>query len=87
MKSGINTRQRIVLLLAALGTLHSSMVPPVVQGEDYVCRYAEFVARPGLFTRGYEAANADLVALLSEYGVILSAAALLVLLLGSWRAA
>lgn len=86
MKITISGLQRGVLLAAALGILHSSMVPPVVQGGEYVCRYAQFVERRGLFTRGYDTAGADVVALLSEYGVILSAAAILCLLLGFGRA-
>lgn len=77
--------QRMVLIFAATGILHSSMVPPVAQGEEYVCRYHEFVERQWLFTRGYDAANADLVALLSEYGVILATAAIVYLALGLLR--
>lgn len=85
MKDGMNGKQRGVVLVAALGVLHSSMVPPVAQGDGYVCRYAEFVARRGLFTRGYDTASADLVALVSEYGVIVAVAAILYLLFGIHR--
>jgi len=77
--------QRIVLILGAIGVLHSSMVPPVSQGEDYVCRYHEFVERHGLFTRGYEVANGDVTALVSEYGVILAVTAIVYLALGLSR--
>ena len=77
--------QRIVLMIAATGVLHTSMVPPVAQGGEYVCRYHEFVERQWPFTRGYDAANADPVALLSEYGMILATAAILYLALGLLR--
>jgi hypothetical protein len=81
----MSTAQRIVLIVGATGILHSSMVPPVVQGDDEVCRYHEFVVRGWPFTRGYDVANADLAALVSEYGMILAAVALVYLLLGLFR--
>ena len=56
-------------------------------GDEYICRYAEFVTRQGLFTRGYDTANADVVALITEYGVIVAVAAILYLLLGIQRSA
>lgn len=45
--------QRIILLLGLTGILHSSMVPPVRQGAELVCRYHEFTERALPFTRGY----------------------------------
>jgi len=78
----MNKSQRIVLILAATGILHSSMVPPVAQGAEDVCRYHEFVERQLPFTRGYEVANADIVALVAEYGIIAAVAAIVYLVLG-----
>jgi len=77
--------QRIVLILGAVGILHSSMVPTVTQGAEAVCRYHEFLGRGWPFTRGYDVANADLVALLSEYGMIVAVTAIVVLALGLFR--
>lgn len=77
--------QRIVLMLGFTGILHSSMVPPVAQGTELACRYHEFVVRRGLFTRGYDVAGGDLVAFLSELGVIVAATALVYHALGLAR--
>lgn len=74
--------QRIVLLVGSIGILHSSMVPPVQQISAAVCRYHEFTLRSWPFTRTYGVANADLVALLSEYGIILALTATVYLILG-----
>ena len=85
MEQRSSRAQRLVLIAAAIGILHSSMVPPVQQGEIPACRYHEFVERSLPFTRGYGVSDADLVALLSEYGMILSAAAILYFALGLAR--
>ncbi len=74
--------QRVALILGAVGLLHTSMVPPVTQGDVEVCRYHEFIERNWLFTRGYEVANADTAALLSEYGLIVASTAIVTLGLG-----
>ena len=61
------------------------MVPPVVQEEDAVCRYHQFVERPWPFTRSYAAVDSDMAALHSEYGIIVGAGAVMFLLLGMTR--
>lgn len=81
----MNKAQRFVLIFGAIGVLHSSMVPPVEQGDDGVCRYHQFVERSGLFTREYDVAAGDPVALLSEYGVLLAVTAIVFLALGFQR--
>jgi hypothetical protein len=74
--------QRGALILGAICVLHSSMVPPVAQVEGAVCRYHAFVERSFLFTRTYGVPNADVVALVTEYGVIISVFSITYLLLG-----
>lgn len=85
MNERMSPAQRIVLIIAAVGFLHSSMVPPVMQAGGYVCRYHEFVGRQWPYMRGYDVANADMTALLSEYGIIIAAATILILALGFLR--
>jgi hypothetical protein len=80
----MNKAQRVVLIAAAICILHSSMVPPVAQAGETVCRYHEFTVRHLPFTRGYEIAGGDPVALIAEYGMIVSVAAVAFLALG-WR--
>ena len=82
MEASMSKPQRIVVLLGAVCVLHSSMVPPVMQAGDYVCRYHEFVERHWPFTRGYEVADADLSALFSEYGMIVATGVIVYSLLG-----
>ena len=74
--------QRIVLLAGSIGILHTSMVPPIQQVGAAVCRYHEFTLRSWPFTRTYGFANADLVGLISEYGIILALTATVYLILG-----
>ena len=64
--------QRIILVLGSIGLLHTSMVPPVSQIAASTCRYHEFVERSLFFTRTYGVNNGDVVAMISEYGVIVS---------------
>jgi len=85
MEARMSKAQRVVLMVGSICILHSSMVPPVAQGEDYVCRYHEFVERHWPFTRGYDVANADLVALLSEFGLIIAVTAVAYHALGLTR--
>ena len=82
MESDMKRSQRVILICASIGILHSSMVPPVVQGEDGACRYHAFLERHWPFTLGYDVAHADMVALLSEYGMIVAVAAGVFLALG-----
>ena len=77
--------QRIVLLIGSIGILHSSMVPPVLQVGGAVCRYHEFTLRSWPFTRTYGVANADVVGLLSEYGMILALTTTIYLILGLFK--
>ena len=74
--------QRIILLLGFIGILHSSMVPPVQQAVGGVCRYHQFMLRTWPFTRTYDVAGADVVALVSEYGIIVSVTCVVYLLAG-----
>jgi hypothetical protein len=74
--------RRIVVAVAALGVFHSSLVPPVKQSSGALCRYHEFMERGWPFTREYGATGVDGIALLTEYGIILSLAALIYLLIG-----
>lgn len=76
--------RRIVLLLAAVGILHSSLVPPVSQAAGAVCRYHAFTERAWPFTRLHGVVDADAVALLSEYGIIVALAAIAYLALGAF---
>lgn len=85
MNTRMNNSQRIVLIVAAIGWLHSSMVPPVVQAPGGTCRYHEFVERQWPYTLGYEVADADLAALVSEYGMLVAVAVTLFLVLGRFR--
>ena len=73
----MNLIQRIVLMLGALGVFHSSLVPPVKQVGEALCRYHEFLERGWPFTRTYGAGGVDAVALLTEYGLIFSVVAML----------
>lgn len=85
MDQGMTKAQRVVLLIGAICILHSSMVPPVSQAESSTCRYHEFVERQLPFTRGYGVVDSDVVALLTEYGMILSVGAIVFLALGLIR--
>lgn len=78
--------QRIVLLVGALCIFHSSLVPPVKQVGGDVCRYHEFVERGWPFTRTYSTGGVDGIALLTEYGIIVSVAALAYWLIGLLQA-
>ena len=77
--------RRIIILAGLSGILHSSLVPPVVQGAGSVCRYHEFMLRAWPFTKGYAVAQADLAALFSEYGIILSLGSMAWLIAGWWE--
>ncbi len=68
----MSVAQRIVVLCGLVGILHSSMVPPVQQAAGAVCRYHEFMGRTWPYAREYGVVGADIVALLSEYGIIAS---------------
>jgi hypothetical protein len=76
--------QRIVLWVAAIGIFHSSLVPPVKQDGDDLCRYHEFMERGWPFTREFGATGVDGIALLTEYGIILSLTALVYQAAGSF---
>jgi len=78
----MNLARRVVLLIAGLGIFHSSLVPPVKQAGGALCRYHEFMERGWPFTREYGATGVDGIALLTEYGIILSLAAMFYLLIG-----
>ena len=78
----MNIKQRIILIAGAIGMLHSSMVPPVMQGGGATCRYHEFVERSLFFTREYGVNNGDMVALVSEFGIVAAIASILFLLAG-----
>ncbi len=77
--------QRVVLIAGAVGVLHTSMVPPVAQYTNDVCRYAEFLDRGLPFTRTYAVANHDVAALLTEYGMIAAVTAVVFLVAGLFR--
>ena len=81
----MNIAQKIVLIIGSVGILHSSMVPPVSQLEGAVCRYHEFTERSLFFTKGYGINNGDVVALMSEFGIILSITAVSYLIAGLIR--
>ena len=66
----MNVKQRIILILGGVGILHSSMVPPISQVDAVTCRYHEFVERALFFTREYGINRGDVVALISEFGII-----------------
>jgi hypothetical protein len=78
----MNLVRRIVLMAAALGIFHSSLVPPVKQNGGALCGYHEFMERGWPFTREYGATGVDGIALLTEYGIILSLATLVYLSIG-----
>ena len=77
--------RRIIILAGLSGILHSSLVPPVVQTAAGVCRYTQFMLRAWPFTKGYDVARADPVALFSEYGIILSLGAMAWMIAGWWE--
>ena len=74
--------QRIVLMIGALGTFHSSLVPPVSQAGGNLCRYHAFMERGWPFTREFGATGVDGIALLTEYGILVSFTALVCFGLG-----
>ena len=74
--------QRIILLIGALGVFHSSLVPPVIQAGGPFCRYHEFMERNWPFVREYGAGGVNGIALLTEYGIIVSVAALAYMAVG-----
>lgn len=81
----MNLLQRVILVVGLTGILHSSMVPPVQQPEQSVCRYHAFTERSLPFTRTYDVLQGDLTALSSEYALIISATGILFLLAGLRR--
>lgn len=68
----MNIAHRMILVIGSIGILHSSMVPPVSQVNGSSCRYHEFVERSLFFTKEYGINHGDMVALISEYGIIIS---------------
>jgi len=54
----------------------------VAHGADHACRYAALLERHWPFTRGYDVADADVAALLSEYGMLAAVTAVVDLALG-----
>ena len=74
--------QRIVLLIGAICVFHSSLVPPVIQAGGEICRYHEFTERAWPFTRLFGVSGSDGVALLTEYGIIMSLVAIAYLVIG-----
>ena len=81
----VSNLRRSIILAGLAGILHSSLVPPVVQTAAGVCRYTQFMLRAWPFTKEYAVAQADLPALISEYGIILSLGAMMWLLAGWWE--
>ena len=77
--------RRIIVLAGLAGILHSSLVPPVEQSGGSVCRYTEFWLRSWPFTHGYGVEQADLTALLSEYGILISLTAMAWVIAGWWE--
>lgn len=77
--------RRVIVVLGAIGVLHSSMVPPISQISSETCRYHEFVERSLLFTRTYGVNHGDLPALLSEYGVILALTVIAYVVAGGFK--
>jgi len=74
--------ERFVLFVGALCVFHSSLVPPVLQAGGDLCRYHEFMERGWPFTREFGAGGVDGIALLTEYGIILSFTAMAYLIVG-----
>lgn len=74
--------QRVVVLVGALGVFHSSLVPPVKQVGGELCRYHEFTERSWPFTRTFETAGVDGIALFTEYAIIVSLATMVYVVLG-----
>ena len=79
--------QRIVLMVAGIGVFHSSLVPPVKQEGGDLCRYHEFMERGWPYTREFGTAGVDGLALLTEYGILVSLAAIVYLAVGLFGAA